>query len=82
MSELVRRVFVEKRTGFNVEAVQLLNDIRENLAVNGLVNMRVLAEYQGELHPTLAGLLALGKYPQKYFPSLAVTFTLGGAESI
>ncbi len=41
-----------------------------------LVNMRVLAEYQGELHPTLAGLLALGKYPQKYFPSLAVTFTL------
>ncbi|MBP3731110.1 MAG: putative DNA binding domain-containing protein, partial [Mailhella sp.] len=41
-----------------------------------LVNMRVLAENGGELHPTLAGLLALGKYPQKYFPSLVVTFTL------
>ena len=41
-----------------------------------LVNMRVLAECRGGLRPTLAGLLALGKYPQKYFPSLAVTFTL------
>jgi len=41
-----------------------------------LANMRVLGEYQGDLRPTLAGLLALGKYPQKYFPALCATFTL------
>ena len=45
MSDLVRRVFVEKRAGFNVEAVQLLSDIRENLAVKGLEDMRVLKRY-------------------------------------
>jgi ATP-dependent DNA helicase RecG len=28
----------------------------------------------GELRPTLAGLLALGRYPQQYFPQLCLTF--------
>ncbi|MFI5935087.1 ATP-binding protein [Actinoplanes sp. NPDC051494] len=28
----------------------------------------------GELRPTLAGLLSLGRYPQEYFPQLSLTF--------
>lgn len=40
-----------------------------------LVNLRVVAEDDGgTMRPTLAGLLALGEYPQKYFPRLNVSF--------
>lgn len=40
-----------------------------------LVQMRVLQKADGELKPTLAGLLAFGEFPQKYFPRLCVTCT-------
>lgn len=41
-----------------------------------LVKLRVLAKDEaGELRPTLAGLVALGSYPQEYYPRLCVTFT-------
>ncbi len=39
------------------------------------VNLRIASrDEDGTLHPTLAGLLALGTYPQKYFPRLNVSF--------
>lgn len=38
-------------------------------------NLRIARrDGHGVLHPTLAGLLALGSYPQKYFPRLNVSF--------
>lgn len=40
-----------------------------------MTSLRIVASEDGKLKPTLAGLLALGTYPQKYFPRLTVTFT-------
>jgi ATP-dependent DNA helicase RecG len=41
-----------------------------------MVNRRVVApDAAGTLRPTIAGLLALGAYPQKFFPRLNVVFT-------
>lgn len=41
-----------------------------------LQNMRVIAKEGNIYHPTMAGLLALGTYPQKYFPRLVATFAI------
>lgn len=38
------------------------------------VDLRIAVLDEGVLRPTIAGLLALGSYPQKYFPRLTVTF--------
>ena len=43
--ELVRRIYVEKKTGFDVEARGVLNDLRENLSMTALTNVRVLNRY-------------------------------------
>ena len=41
-----------------------------------MTNRRVIvADEDGTLRPTVAGILALGNYPQKFFPRLNVTFT-------
>lgn len=41
------------------------------------LNLRVVArDAEGSLRPTLGGLLALGIYPQKYYPRLSVTFAV------
>ncbi|MBN2346931.1 MAG: phosphoribosylformylglycinamidine synthase [Candidatus Aminicenantes bacterium] len=41
----VKRVFVEKKAGFDVEARSLLADLRDHLGVRGLEGLRVLHRY-------------------------------------
>ncbi len=41
----VRRIFVEKKPGFDVEARRLLADLRDNLNLSGLTGVRVLQRY-------------------------------------
>ena len=43
--ELVRRIFVEKKPGFDIEAKKLYDDIRTNLSVSGLTGLRILIRY-------------------------------------
>ncbi|WP_026884799.1 phosphoribosylformylglycinamidine synthase [Clostridium akagii] len=45
MNNRVRRIFVEKKKGFNVEAYELFHDIKENLNIKGLKNLRVVNRY-------------------------------------
>ena len=42
---MVRRIYVEKKKGFDVEAASLFNDIRENLHIKNLTGVRVLNRY-------------------------------------
>lgn len=44
----VRRVYVEKRPGFDVEASNLYADIKENLLINQLDKVRILQRYDVE----------------------------------
>lgn len=41
----VKRVFVEKKNGFNTEAINLLNNFKENLKLDHLENIRILNRY-------------------------------------
>ncbi len=43
--ENVRRVYVEKKDGFDVEAKGTLADLRENLSLSGLENVRIINRY-------------------------------------
>lgn len=43
--ELIRRVFVEKKLGYNIEGQQLFEDLKENLGVASLKAIRVLHRY-------------------------------------
>jgi len=45
MSTGVRRIYVEKKQGFDVEACSLLGDLRENLGLKGLEAVRVINRY-------------------------------------
>ena len=42
---MVKRVFVEKNPGFDVEAQGLLADLRDNLGISGLTGARIINRY-------------------------------------
>ncbi len=44
----VRRVFVEKRAGYDVAAQGLLADLRDNLGISGIERVRILCRYDVE----------------------------------
>ncbi len=44
----IKRVYVEKKHGCDIEAGQLLNDIRENLEIKNLEGLRILNRYDAE----------------------------------
>ncbi len=41
----VRRIFVEKKSGYDTESQNLLNDIRENLEIENLNSLRIISRY-------------------------------------
>ena len=45
MKSALRRIFVEKKSGFDVEAKQLLSDLKQNLSIKGLDEVRILNRY-------------------------------------
>lgn len=45
MSQQIRRIFVEKKEGFNVEATHLRNELKETLNLNSLEEVRILNRY-------------------------------------
>jgi phosphoribosylformylglycinamidine synthase len=48
MNTGVRRIFVEKKKGFDIEARDLLNDITVNLGIKGLSSLRIINRYDIE----------------------------------
>ena len=42
---MVRRIYVQKKSGFDVEAQNVLQDLKENLQLNGLENVIILNRY-------------------------------------
>jgi len=45
MNKEIRRVFVEKKEGFNVEGLHLLKEFKETLEIQNLVDVRVINRY-------------------------------------
>lgn len=45
MSDKVRRIFVEKKPGFNVEALELLHEIKETLNIKTVESIRIVNRY-------------------------------------
>ncbi len=46
--ENVKRIYVEKKPGFDVEAQEVLSDLRENLNLKGLLGVRIINRYDVE----------------------------------
>lgn len=45
MSDVVKRIYVEKRRGFDIEARDLFQDLKENLRIHGLKEVRIVNRY-------------------------------------
>ncbi|MBC8062957.1 MAG: phosphoribosylformylglycinamidine synthase [Clostridiaceae bacterium] len=45
MSEMIRRIFVEKKEGFNIEAQELLHNLRELLNLENIEEVRIVNRY-------------------------------------
>ena len=45
---MVKRIFVQKKDGFDVEAKELLNDLIENLGLKNLRCLKILNRYDVE----------------------------------
>jgi phosphoribosylformylglycinamidine synthase len=45
MTDSVKRVYVEKKLGFDVEGQYLLNDLINNLNITGITNLRIINRY-------------------------------------
>lgn len=45
MNNKVRRIFVEKKDGFDIEANGLFKDLKMNLGISGLQNLRIINRY-------------------------------------
>jgi phosphoribosylformylglycinamidine synthase len=45
---MIKRIFVEKRTGFDVEARDLMKELRENLAIRNIRSVRIFNRYDVE----------------------------------
>ncbi len=46
-----------------------LNDENHSALVHELINLSILVEIDNSYFPSLGGIMAFGKYPQKFFPS-------------
>jgi ATP-dependent DNA helicase RecG len=67
--------------GLLASYVSRVRDLRST-ATRGLTDEQILTrhnlarEIDGTLHPTIAGLLSLGRHPQQFFPQLMVTLVV------
>jgi phosphoribosylformylglycinamidine synthase len=64
MSGKVRRIHVEKKKGYNIEASALYRDLKDNLGVGGLKSLRIINRYDVE-----------GVTDDEYARSLATIFS-------
>ena len=48
MNNNVRRIFVEKKKGYDIEAQGLFHDLKENLLIGGLRSVRIVSRYDVE----------------------------------